>query len=145
MHQVWRLSEYCDDNLGVACTQDGLVLGRTPLIERHAAKFVLRERNEIERLLRTAYGTSLVVDRLVSGLANVAAALNANDQALARIAAVQLRILDLPDRSARDAMEAEDILVKSARRQRAPGRSGTMGRGASWDAPANGNESFAGE
>jgi hypothetical protein len=48
------------------------------------------------------------------GLATVAAALNANDQGLARIAAVHLRIPDLPDRAARDAMEAADILIKSA-------------------------------
>ncbi len=48
------------------------------------------------------------------GLATVAAALNANDQALARIAAVHLRIPDLPDQAARDAMEAADVLIKSA-------------------------------
>jgi hypothetical protein len=30
MHQVWRLSEYCEDNLGVCFTDDGLFLGRTP-------------------------------------------------------------------------------------------------------------------
>jgi hypothetical protein len=48
------------------------------------------------------------------GLATVASALNANDQGLARIAAVHLRIPDLPDQAARDAMEAADILIKSA-------------------------------
>ena len=46
------------------------------------------------------------------GLATVAAALNANDPCLARIAAVHLRIPDLPDRAARDDMEAADILIK---------------------------------
>jgi hypothetical protein len=49
-----------------------------------------------------------------AGLATVASALNANDQGLARIAAVHLRIPDLPDQAARDAMEAADILIKSA-------------------------------
>jgi hypothetical protein len=34
IHQVWRLSESGDDNLGLACTEHGLVLGRTALIER---------------------------------------------------------------------------------------------------------------
>jgi hypothetical protein len=47
----------------------------------------------------------------------VAAALNADDQGLARIAAVHLRLPDLPDRAARDAMEASDILIKYARDQ----------------------------
>jgi hypothetical protein len=49
------------------------------------------------------------------GLTTVAAALNANDQALASIAAVHLRIPDLPDQSARDELEAEDVLIKCAR------------------------------
>jgi hypothetical protein len=47
------------------------------------------------------------------GLGNVAAALNANDQGLARIAAVHLCIPDLPDIAARDEMEATDVLIKS--------------------------------
>jgi hypothetical protein len=112
--KIWRLSENTgDDNLGLACTEQGLVLGRTALIERRDAGFVVRERSDLEHLLRCAYQTKLNVDRLMSGLATVAAALNANDQGLARIAAVHLRIPDLPDNTARDAMEAADILIKS--------------------------------
>jgi hypothetical protein len=84
------------------------------LIERRDGRFVVRERSEIEQLLSCAYQSNVVVDRLMPGLATVAAALNANDQALARIAAVHLRIPDLPDRVARDAMEAADVLIKSA-------------------------------
>jgi hypothetical protein len=49
----------------------------------------------------------------MTGLANVASALNANDPCLARIAAVHLRIPDLPNQTARDDMEAADILIKS--------------------------------
>jgi hypothetical protein len=117
MHQVWRLSESGEDNLGLSCTKDGLLLGRTPLIERRDGRFVVRDRNEIERLLGPAYRTELPVDRLMSGLATVASALNANDPCLARIAAVHLRIPDLPDCAARDCMEAEDILIKSIGRR----------------------------
>jgi hypothetical protein len=113
MHQVWRLNEYHEGNLGLACTEEGLVLGRTALIERQEAKFAVRERTEIERLLSRAYGTDLPVDRLMSGLATVAIALNANDPGLARIAAVHLRIPDLANLAARDRLEAEDILIKS--------------------------------
>lgn len=108
MHQVWRLNEYHEGNLSLACTEEGLVLGRTALIERQETKFAVRERTEIERLLGRAYGTDLPVDRLMSGLATVATALNANDPGLARIAAVHLRIPDLPDLAARARLEAED-------------------------------------
>lgn len=114
MHQVWRLSEYCESNLGVCFTDDGLLLGRTPLIERQGTRFALRGRTEIERLLSRAYGSDLAVDRLLPGLATVTAALNANDPGLARIAAVHLRIPDLPDRIAREGMEVEDVLIRLA-------------------------------
>jgi hypothetical protein len=112
--KIWRLSENTgDDNLGLACTEQGLVLGRTALIERRDGHFVVRDRSEIEQLVSRAYRSTVVVERLMPGLATVAAALNANDQALARIAAVHLRIPDLPDLAARDAMEAADVLIKS--------------------------------
>jgi hypothetical protein len=32
-YQFWRLREAGPDNLGLACTDDGLRLGQTPLIE----------------------------------------------------------------------------------------------------------------
>jgi|SRR5579864_3962228 len=116
IHRIWRLSETSDhNNLGLACTDQGLLLGRTPLIERRDGRFVVRERDAIERLLSQAYRTSFSAGRIMSGLATVAAALNANDQGLARIAAVHLRLPDLPDRAARDGMEAMDVLLKYAR------------------------------
>ena len=114
IRQFWRLTEGGEGNFGPAITGDGLVLGRTPLIERRGERFVVREKAEIERLLSRAYRTHLAADRLMPGLATVASALNANDACLARIAAVHLRIPDLPDQAARDGMEAADILIKSA-------------------------------
>jgi hypothetical protein len=57
------------------------------------------------------------IDSLMSGLATVAAALNANDQCLARIAAVHLKIPDLSDDHARYALEVEDALIKVGLRQ----------------------------
>jgi hypothetical protein len=114
IHHVWRLSENREDNLGLAFTTEGLILGRTPLIERRDANFVVRGRSEIERLLSRAYRMDLAVDRIMSGLATVASALNADDPCLARIAAVHLRIPDLPNRAARDGLEEKDILVESA-------------------------------
>ncbi|MGA8649988.1 MAG: hypothetical protein WB677_05100 [Xanthobacteraceae bacterium] len=115
MNQFWRLSEYSDENLGLACTDHGLWLGHTSLIERRDGRFVVRERGEIERLLKRAYDGMQPVDRLMSGLATVASALNANDQCLARIAAVHLKIPDLPNAAVRDALKVEDSLIKYAR------------------------------
>jgi hypothetical protein len=116
-YQFWRLSEAGPDNLGLACTDDGLLLGRTPLIERRDGRSVVRERDEIERLLKRAYPGEPAVDRLMPRLAAVASALNANDQCMARIAAVHLKIPDLPNQAARNALEAEDSLIKYARDQ----------------------------
>jgi hypothetical protein len=113
IHRIWRLSETSTpNNLGLACTDQGLLLGHTPLIERRDSRFVVRERDVIGRLLSHAYRTSFSASRIMPGLATVAAALNADDQGLARIAAVHLRLPDLPDRAARDGMEAMDVLIK---------------------------------
>ncbi len=96
-----------------------MVLGTTLLIERRDTRFVVRKRHEIERLLDRGYRdypqqpSELDVDRLMPRLATVASALNANDPCLACIAAVHLRLPDLPDHFARSRMEAEDILLKS--------------------------------
>lgn len=114
MHRMWRLSEPGPENLGLACTDDGLVLGRTPLIERRDSRFVVRERGDIERLLRRAYQFEGALERLMSGLATVARAFNVNDPCLARIAAVHLKISDLPDAAARECMEVEDRLIHAA-------------------------------
>ena len=101
--------------MALACTKDRLTLGRTPLIERQDGRFVVRERDEIDRLLQRAYGGKLGADRLMGGLATVASALNANDLCLACIGAVHLKIPDLPNQAARDAMVMEDSLIKYAR------------------------------
>jgi hypothetical protein len=54
--KIWRLSENSgDDNLGLACTEQGLMLGRTPLIEPRDGRFEVRERGELERLLGRGY------------------------------------------------------------------------------------------
>jgi hypothetical protein len=116
MIHIWRLSEAGPDNLGLACSDEGLILGRTPLIERRDGRFVVRERTEIERLLKRVHfqQPAPAVDRLMPGLATVAAALNANDLCLAHIAAVHLKIPALPDADARYAIEIEDALIKLA-------------------------------
>jgi hypothetical protein len=115
MRQMWRLSEAGPRNLGLAFADDGLLIGQTPLIERRDGRFAVRPRGEIERLLKCAHGGALSIDRLMSGFARVAAALNANDHCMARIAAVHLQIPDLPDSARCDALATEDSLIKYAR------------------------------
>src|SRR5579863_2653477 len=75
MIPFWRLSEGGEDNLGLACIDDGLRLGRTLLVERRDNRFAVRDRSEIERLLKRAYRGDLAVERLMSGLTTVAHAL----------------------------------------------------------------------
>jgi hypothetical protein len=117
-YHMWRLSEAGPDNLGLACTDDGLLLGGTTLIERREGRFAVRDRDEIERLLRHGHRYIGEADRLMPGLAAVARALNAGDRCLAHIAAVHLKLPDLPNPAAREAMEAEDSLIKYARGER---------------------------
>ncbi len=112
IHEMWRLSEGGDDNLGLALTPDGLALGRTWLIERRDDHFVVRDQHEIARLLGKAYNGEIAVDRLMAGLVRVAAALNAGDRCLAAIAAVHLKLRDLPNKFARDDLETIDTLIK---------------------------------
>ena len=112
IHQMWRLSESGDDNLGPAITPEGLTLGRTKLVERRDEQFVVRGRDEIALLLGKAYKAEISVDGLMSGLAVVASALNANDPCLACIAAVHLKLPDLQDENARGDLEAADALIK---------------------------------
>jgi hypothetical protein len=115
IYPIWRLSEYHSDNLGLAFTDGDLLLGRTPLIERRDGRFVVRERSEIARLVKYSFSNGVAIDRLLPGLTIVASALNANNQAGARIAALHLQIPNLPSLAARDAMIAEDALIKYAR------------------------------
>jgi hypothetical protein len=115
MIHIWRLTEGGPDNLGLAVTDEGLVIGRTALIELRGGRFVVRESAEIARLLKCAYGIAAPVERFMAGLATVASALNINDQCLARIAAVHLKIPDLPSAYARNALEIQDVLIKLRR------------------------------
>lgn len=92
--------------------------------------------------MKARHRTDVAIDRLMSGLATVAAVLNANDQCLARIAAVHLRIPDLPHRAARDAMEAENRLVKSAHQERADASVGATAPDATRKASGDGDRSF---
>src|SRR5215831_5673190 len=111
-HHLWRLSTGGDQSLGLCCTEEGLFLGRTPLIERRGSAYVLRPQADLDRLLDRAYGGDPAAARVMPGLAAVAGALGQNNLALAQIAAVYLRLSDLPNNIARARLEAEDLLIK---------------------------------
>jgi len=109
---VWRLSEGGDRSLGLSCTEEGLLLGRTALVERRGDSYFARPQADIERLLKRAYRSDVPRDRVMAGLAVVASALGVKNLCLAQIAAVHLRLPDLPDARARFAVANEDLLIK---------------------------------
>src|SRR5262245_13621384 len=111
-YQLWCLSAGGDRNLGLCCTEDGLFLGRTQLIERRDGAYFVRPQADLDRLFGRAYGGKEAAARVMSGLLTVATALVRSNLALAQIAAVHLRLPDLPDTLARAALEAEDVLIK---------------------------------
>ena len=115
MNKMWRLSEAGPHNLGLACTDDGPMLGHTLLIERRDGRFVVRTRDDVQRLLKCAYGGELPLGRLMSGFERVGSALNTNDQCGARIAAVHMQMPDLASPAIRNALAAEDSLINYAR------------------------------
>lgn len=112
-HQFWRLAKRGGESLGPSCGEDGLFLGGTALIERqNDGRYAVRPQDELERLLGRAYEAKIDVDELMPGLAAIAKALSKGDLCLARIAAVHLRLPDVPDLVGRLGMEAEDLLIK---------------------------------
>ena len=117
IYPIWRLSEYHPTISGSPLLTMVCCLAGSPLIERRDGRFVVREPSDIARLVKYSFPDGVAVDRLMPGLARVASALNANDQAAARIAAVHLHIPNLPGSAARNAMVAEDALIKYARDQ----------------------------
>ncbi len=113
---TWRLSKGSKDSLGLSCSEDGLFLGRTALLERTEGGFAPRKHHELERLLARAYGAPVSVEDKMPGLGSVAKALNKGDLCLARILAVHLRLRDLPGPVAKLAIEFQDLIIDLERR-----------------------------
>ncbi len=112
---IWTLSEGGTTSLGVSCAGDGLFLGPIPLLDREEGRFVVRAQEDLERLMSRGFGVDVALDRTMPGLRAVASALNDNDLCRARIAAVHLRIPDLPDPFGRLDMQLEDIALTHGR------------------------------
>jgi hypothetical protein len=75
----------------------------------------VRPQADLERLLGRAYRGEIDLGRLAPGLRVLASALDERNLCLAQIAAVQMRVPDLPDEIARRDIEAEDLLIKTER------------------------------
>lgn len=79
---LWRLSPAGERNLGLCCTENGLLLGRTPLIERHSQQYAIRPRSDLERVFK-GFPAAPDLDRLLPGLTVVKAALDERNLCLA--------------------------------------------------------------
>jgi hypothetical protein len=86
---------------GVACGEDGLFVGETPLIEKARAgdsvqRWRPRAAAELDRDLSRVYGLPVTLAGRMSGLAAVAQALDDGDLARAQITALYLKLPDPP-------------------------------------------------
>ncbi len=98
---------------GLNCDAGGLALAGVPLLYRTAAGFAPRPRDELDLLLRHAnQGREQPLVLTDSGLAAVARALNRNDLAKAKLAAVFMRVPELDADSAVRLILADDVLTK---------------------------------
>jgi hypothetical protein len=111
--KIFRLSDRCDGSArGLACDRDGLFFGGYALVTA-AKKLVTAAKNtrghdayeprgldEINWALSAAYGVEVDFTSRMPGLTLAARYLSEGKWALAQIAALQLRIPDLPDDAA---------------------------------------------
>lgn len=100
--------------LGLSCTESGLSLAGVPLLHKSEAGFAPRPPDEIDSLVRAAYGAGVGVgaDDLLPGFDAVARALNRGELGHAMIAAVLTRLPELSWNDAARLANAEDRLRK---------------------------------
>jgi hypothetical protein len=98
--------------LGLSCTHLGLTLAGVPLLHKSEAGFALRSPDEIEALVKAAYGVKAAPFELLRGFDAVARALNRGDLALAMTAAVMTRLPELDWNAAARLAKAEQSLRK---------------------------------
>ena len=109
---------------GVACDENGLVVGETPLLQQREDGAGWRPRSEAELNtdLSDAYSLPIEVAAKIGGIGVVARALNRGDVAYAQIATLNLRIPDPPSLAKRKSdadiadlvsqLKASDLLRK---------------------------------
>jgi len=128
----WQVSEE-RSGLGLCCAENGLFLANTSLLDRRPEGFSPRPQAELEVILSRGFRFSVSLDRVMGGLSAVASALNAGDLCRVRIAAVHLRIPDLPDAFARLDMQLEDVALKLDRIAKTTAAGDWNPAGRDWD------------
>lgn len=95
---MFKLAERRTADRCIYCGEEGLYFGGVPLIAHDGnGCYRVRRAAEIEALLAAAYATPPEPARLVAGLHRVAAHLGDGNLSLAMIAAVHLRLADVPE------------------------------------------------
>ena len=97
--------------MGLDCSPRGLSLAGVSLLRKDAG-FSPRPTEEIEALIKAAYGQVVDPARLADGLDVVARALNSGDLGRAMIAALRLKLPNLDEAAAARLAGAEDMLAK---------------------------------
>jgi hypothetical protein len=106
--RTFRLAE--EIGAGLSCDETGLFLGEAPLLERDPAQgWRARPLAELNAAAGEAYRLPVDFGAKLEGLRTVAGALNRGETALARIAALQLRLPDPPPLGKR--APSQDALV----------------------------------
>jgi hypothetical protein len=100
------------DAAGLSCTLDGLSLAGAALLRKTAAGFSPRSADEIDVLLKAAYGEGVDPSAAARGLMLVAEALNQGDIGRAMVAALHLRLPDLGSEDVKRIAKADDALSK---------------------------------
>jgi hypothetical protein len=99
-------------SLGLSCTATGAWLAGVPLLRMTVAGLAPRPGEEIDALMKAAYGQGVDATRLSPGLAVVAEALNRGDLGRAMVAAVRLRLPELSGDAAARIARADQNLIK---------------------------------
>jgi hypothetical protein len=129
------------DDRGVFCGADGLFVGSVPLLDSKLIspgkwRFSPRPLADLNRDLERCYGLPIDATAKIDGIGAVARALNDGDPARACIAAVFLRLPEIPDRTPQGLMKCATALGRPSqsrsRRSETPrlpgGNGGRQGR-----------------
>jgi hypothetical protein len=111
MHRTFRLTNE-PGGLGLSCGHSGLSLAGVSLLYKSEAGFAPRPSNEIEALVKAAYGAEVQSPELLRAFDAVARALNRGDLALAMTSAVLTRLSELDWDGAARLARAEQRLRK---------------------------------
>src|ERR1700743_1589472 len=98
--------------LGLSCTESGLALAGVPLLRKSDAGFFPRSAEEIDALVRAAYGDDVTAAFLLPGINAVGRALNRGEIAHAMTAAVLMRLPEIGWNAAAHLAYAEDRIRK---------------------------------